>query len=61
MSERISTTRSVTSVSDPVNQLCFSKDNDTHTVQFPEKGEYHLLVKQGKVFSNAFYLAESLY
>ncbi|XP_060605877.1 uncharacterized protein LOC132758315 [Ruditapes philippinarum] len=45
--ERISATLSSTVVSDPVKQLCFSTETASQAAEFPETGEYHVLVKQG--------------
>ncbi|XP_060605741.1 uncharacterized protein LOC132758199 [Ruditapes philippinarum] len=45
--ERISTTLASMSVSDPVQQLCFTTSNAAQAAAYPETGEYHILVKQG--------------
>ncbi|XP_053400694.1 uncharacterized protein LOC123559173 [Mercenaria mercenaria] len=45
--ERISTTSSTQLISDPVKELCLSLDDPNHTASYPERGEYHVLIKKG--------------
>lgn len=47
--ERISTTTSSTQVTDPIQQLCLDSNIPAHAAVYPEPGEYHILVKQGKL------------